>query len=695
MSGNIAALGTSVNLISDVFRLLFFFIDGAIYSLIPAVYGAIYDLYDFSVLFQDNTLSELVNRMTTSIYSFLSIFMFFRVAFSLIVMLVDPNAIDDKEKGAKKIVSNIMICLVLIIVVPTIFKYAKQIQATALEEHWIERIIIGESFSKDESYNLGNEFALSVWGLFLRPATSDSSANDAYNAVFKSGSSSYWDWDLASLSAELLSVSGVPVLSDIFLRYEGTHYDIAYTWFFSTLVGVYVLWTFFKLMIDVAYRSIKFFALELISPIAIVSYIDPSSSKKGLFSKWLNETVKTYISLFVRIFVFAFATLLLRTISLSSLDVKIDGFSQIIYFFAILAFIKMAPKFIDNLFGTSISKESDTKFAADMFKGALGGLAIGATGAITGAHVAGKMGQNVVKGAFSGGWTGFTKGYSAAKKGSIPGVVNAGMDTYSATRKKYGYEFNKEEEAGIASMEPFVEKGKEAKAAAIAQANANNKEAIKKEFNRDGKPAREVNGYEVTYGNLVGNADAEGAYMRYVSTVAENEVIPGLSEEGKKAYNNAAEKKMYATLSKMQSNNANEEFNVEYSAFTQRDAAGREAALMDAFNKENARRASVGEKTYTDWQTMYKEIGGVDASKTITVEDAFKISLDDRIKQKTGHTTSEWSNIAGTDESDAQGASEEVKRHEASSKGLADKKKKDLYGKAKGKLKAQSYKPTP
>jgi hypothetical protein len=61
----------------------------------------------------------------------------------------------------------------------------------------------------------------------------------------------------------------------------GTYYQISYVYILSTIVGFYVLISVIKLMIDVAYRSIKFFALELLSPIAIVSYIDPNSAKKG------------------------------------------------------------------------------------------------------------------------------------------------------------------------------------------------------------------------------------------------------------------------------------------------------------------------------------------------------------------------------------------------------------------------------
>ena len=106
---NLYALGTQITLLSDVLRVLSFFLDAIIYSLIPVVYGLIYSLYDFSVMFADETiLTELVKNVPSPVYSFLAIYMFFRVAFSLITMLVDPASIDDKEKGAKKIVTNIM-----------------------------------------------------------------------------------------------------------------------------------------------------------------------------------------------------------------------------------------------------------------------------------------------------------------------------------------------------------------------------------------------------------------------------------------------------------------------------------------------------------------------------------------------------------------------------------------------------------
>lgn len=705
---NMYALGTQVSLISDIFRSLSFFLDGIIYSLIPAVYSLIYSLYDFSILFEDGTvLTNLINRVTTTVYSFLAIFMFFRVAFSLITMLVDPSVIDDKEKGAKKIVLNIMICLVLIVAVPKVFEYAKLVQSKAMSDHWIEKVVFGDEFGEiNEDYSLGNELALSVWGVFLTPFDANPITLSAYNSLFNNQNATGFGkvWPLTKVGAVLNSVTGIPIVADIVGKFPilgdaannilnmfdaGTYYQLSYIYILSTIVGAYVLWTFVKLMIDVAYRSIKFFALELLAPVAIVSYIEPSSSKKGVFNKWLNETVKTYISLFVRVFIFAFASILLRAFSLSTVKLDNGVWVNLFYILAVIAFIKTAPKFIDNLFGTTISKDSDTKFVSDMFRGVMGGAAVATFGTISGAHVAKKTGQSVLKGALSGGWSGFSKGYGAAKKGDMIGVVKGGIDNHKGLAKQYGYSIDKQYERDLANMERYVKPGKDAKTAAIMQAEANDRHDIKELFNRTG---RKVNGFEVTYSNLIGDAEAEGLYKKYMATVAENSIIPHMSHEGLNVYNNAAQRSMYAALSKMQSAKAESAFDTKYSAFLQKDAAGQEAVVLEAFNNENNRRTSLGEATYSSWQDMYKDIGGLEATANITLDDAYKIALENEIKIKTGHTTSEWANIAGKEEGDASAAKDEVKRYEASSKGQADKRQKKLYAEAKGKSEAQSFK---
>lgn len=427
---NLAALfglgATSVGIIADMMRVIFFFLDSIVYSLIPVVYRGIFALYDIDKIIGVGNTQNLLNTAKETVYSFLAIFMFFRVAFSLITMLVDPSLIDDKSKGAKKIVLNIFICLGLIVVVPVFFRVAKNIQTRVLEEKIIERAVGGDIYSNDQNYNLGNELALSTWSVFLQPVVDEGDAYDAWKGVFESGNPTIWPLPVLAthlndttggiLGGLATKIAGVAAI----LRATGTvTYQLGYIWLISGLVGIYVVWTMIKMLIDVAYRSIKFLLLEVISPIAIISYIDPKSSEKGLFSKWLSETLKTYLSLFIRIFIFAMVSVILKQISVSSFFDEGNILTKLFFILALVAFMKTAPKFIDNLFGTEISKGSDTKFASDLLRGGLGAIGGAATGAIGGAVVAGRKNLPMGRSVWEGAKKGLTGGFSSARKGSF------------------------------------------------------------------------------------------------------------------------------------------------------------------------------------------------------------------------------------------------------------------------------------
>ena len=427
---NLAALfglgATSVGVIADMMRVIFFFLDSIVYSLIPVVYRGIFALYDIDKIIGVGNTQNLLNTAKETVYSFLAIFMFFRVAFSLITMLVDPSLIDDKSKGAKKIVLNIFICLGLIVVVPVFFRVAKNIQTRVLEEKIIERAVGGDIYSNDQNYNLGNELALSTWSVFLQPVVDEGDAYDAWKGVFESGNPTIWPLPVLAthlndttggiLGGLATKIAGVAAI----LRATGTvTYQLGYIWLISGLVGIYVVWTMIKMLIDVAYRSIKFLLLEVISPIAIISYIDPKSSEKGLFSKWLSETLKTYLSLFIRIFIFAMVSVILKQISVSSFFDEGNILTRLFFILALVAFMKTAPKFIDNLFGTEISKGSDTKVASDLLRGGLGAIGGAATGAIGGAVVAGRKNLPMGRSVWEGAKKGLTGGFSSARKGSF------------------------------------------------------------------------------------------------------------------------------------------------------------------------------------------------------------------------------------------------------------------------------------
>lgn len=477
---NLAALfglgATSFGVI-DMMRVIFFFLDSIVYSLIPVVCRGIYALYDIDKIIGVGNTQNLLNTAKETVYSFLAIFMFFRVAFSLITMLVDPSLIDDKSKGAKKIVLNIFICLGLIVVVPVFFRVAKNIQTRVLEEKIIERAVGGDIYSNDQNYNLGNELALSTWSVFLQPVVDEGDAYDAWKGVFESGNPTIWP--LPVLATHLNDTTGgilgglATKIAEVaaILRATGTvTYQLGYIWLISGLVGIYVVWTMIKLLIDVAYRSIKFLLLEVISPIAIISYIDPKSSEKGLFSKWLSETLKTYLSLFIRIFIFAMVSVILKQISVSSFFDEGNILTRLFFILALVAFMKTAPKFIDNLFGTEISKGSDAKFGSDLLKQGLGFVTGATIGGISGGVVAKRTGQPVFKNIMKNAWQGGQKVSGAAKKGGLgglTGVISSGFGTVADVKKGLGYNVDKDQEKLIDNLEEnVVPKAEQAKKAA-------------------------------------------------------------------------------------------------------------------------------------------------------------------------------------------------------------------------------------
>lgn len=549
------ATGVGVNVLSDMLRWLFFSIDALVYALIPAIYNMIFSLYDISALIDKSTMSSVFETITNSIYSFLAVFMFFRVAFSLITMIVDPSIIDDKEKGLKKIVTNIMMCLVLIVVVPYIFKYASELQTKIVEEHVIERVVTGSTY--DEDYSLGNELALSVWGVFLRPADSNATGDaiNAYNNVFKSGSES---WNFGSLWDSLNDVSGSRVL--LVFGTSGSHYTLSYTPIFSTIVGIYIAWTFFKMMIDIAYRALKFFVLELMSPIAIISYIDPGSAKKGIFNKWMGECVKTYLSLFIRIFVFSFVSVLLRGIQFSDVS-----WLNLFYILAIIAFIKNAPKFIDGIFGTNMSKESDAASAKHMLGGLMSGAVGAAAGGISNAVVAKRVGKSALKAGLSGAYGGLKKGYAAGKKGGwdgLSGTASSVYGSYGDALKKYGYEEDKEQEKLIEKLRLKVPDVNNAKATAVSNLEANDYEAYKKKLSDGPK----VNGRK--YGKGLDKDDGlENLLKKNAGGLAQDELLHVGDEEYLKLRRSVAKAKDDEAIVARTSALAKESYSASSAAF--------------------------------------------------------------------------------------------------------------------------------
>ena len=118
-------------------RNIFFAIDRVIYSFIVTVYNLFVDIAETSIFTE-----EVIDLFASKVYALLGIFMLFKVSFSILSYIVNPDDFLDKTKGFSKMISNIIITLALLIATPWIFTQAMDIQRIILRDN-----IVGKIFS--------------------------------------------------------------------------------------------------------------------------------------------------------------------------------------------------------------------------------------------------------------------------------------------------------------------------------------------------------------------------------------------------------------------------------------------------------------------------------------------------------------------------------------------------------------------
>lgn len=674
--GTIVVFGVVASIVIDLLRTIFFVIDGLVYGLAGLFFSFAMEFVNLNDFIN---LSNVLSRMNQVVYSFLSIVMFFRVAFSLLQWLVDPSKMEDKEGGAKKIVVNIMICLLLIVAVPKVFDVAMDIQDKVIKENIIGEALYGTDGEGIEVSNVGKSLSRATWGLFLRPAQNlidinifmdevklwinyfdiSQGVNDDTHAVMNL---------FGSLNAKSAILFG--------------NYKFSYLFLISTIAGIYLCWTFIKIAIDFAYRALKMFMLQLLSPIAIISYVDPKSSKNGIFAKWLKETMKTYLSIFTRIACYSVAALLMNeftralygretstinAILRDTIGINGDTFIALIYILAIVAFVKNAPKFIDGILGTEISKGSETKFAHDLLRAGFGAIGGAASGAIGGAVVAKAKGLPIGASVAQGLKNGVKQGWANGKKGGFEGAINAGKTMYSgftgeSARKYFGVSTpeeerkNRDHQLQVDAMKDVVTRGEASKKAAIQKADA--------EITAGGTRAEKMfggivnkNGYDMNLYNEYTKEDAEaqGAIKKAAASMATNNEM-GLNNT--LPYEKEIQAKMIA------------------------DIATRIKVKADA--DYNTRITS----TSDDSKRQQLHQAGITNASTLTgkdLEDQFEKLVLDQIQAQCGLKLDELANFVAKAQSDAKEATKAVEEYEKTQQGAQDKLTKSLYSEAKRK----------
>ena len=108
----------------QIVRSFFYMLDSTLFNFIPTVYDLLITISRTTILTQGQ-----IKQFADRIQLLLGVFMLFKVSFSLITYIVNPDDFSDKAKGFGKLWMNIILSLIMLIGVPYIFSMAYDLQA--------------------------------------------------------------------------------------------------------------------------------------------------------------------------------------------------------------------------------------------------------------------------------------------------------------------------------------------------------------------------------------------------------------------------------------------------------------------------------------------------------------------------------------------------------------------------------------
>lgn len=327
-------------------------IDKAVYGLIATIYQIILDLASAEII-SSTSIEEIYMR----IYALLGIFMLFKITFSFVNYIINPDSFTDKTKGVQNLIKNVIIVLVMIIITPFAFDKLYQAQDAILQDNIISNLVMGTN-------ELDREFSISTVCSSTAKAASDGDYlalvtfrpfyqidSDQIGELQRSESEMFLkrycsEYQEQTVSRYLVStIYNAAPSNDV--------YFVDYKYFLSTIVGIFVCLVLISFAFDIGVRTIKLAFLQIIAPIPIMSYVDPASSKNGMFSKWLKQVGSTWVSLFVRLFALFFAILIISKFDVAIIKQSTSGqhmfWVMLFILIAALIFAKQLPKMIEEL----------------------------------------------------------------------------------------------------------------------------------------------------------------------------------------------------------------------------------------------------------------------------------------------------------------------------------------------------------
>lgn len=213
---------------------------------------------------------------------------------------------------------------------------------------------------------------------------------------------------------------------------------LSISWLIAIIVGIIIILYLAALCIEVVVRSLKILLLQMIAPVAIISYISP---KDKVLGQWAKMYASTYLDLFLKLFAIKLGAELIGAITFSGRIIE-----DLILILGCLVFMKVIPTMISKIFGIDIAGGTFKDSFGMLKKGV--GLAAGATIGGAAAGITGAMAFHATKGqgfgnralaglkSFSSVGSGLVSGASSGAKGKVTGGLGTSSKNL-ATKSNY------------------------------------------------------------------------------------------------------------------------------------------------------------------------------------------------------------------------------------------------------------------
>ena len=122
--------------IGGIFNVIWAILCLPVYALIRTIFNIFIKIAELNIL-STTDMNDVYKRVTMII----TIVMSFYVVFNIVKFTIQPETFSDKEKGAGKIVTRMVIAILLIAFIPTIFSMAYKIQNRIINTQVIPKIM--------------------------------------------------------------------------------------------------------------------------------------------------------------------------------------------------------------------------------------------------------------------------------------------------------------------------------------------------------------------------------------------------------------------------------------------------------------------------------------------------------------------------------------------------------------------------